>query len=72
MLCYVKGWDVERIKSRLDNSDPTEWWQQFVDNMSPVIKRVVSFCRRIHGNVKQTYIDALFFFRPGIRGATSI
>jgi len=33
----------------IEQADPNKWWQSFVDNMSPVIKRVVAFSRRLPG-----------------------
>jgi len=33
----------------IEQADPSKWWQSFVDNMSPVIKRVVAFSRRLPG-----------------------
>jgi len=35
--------------SQLEQADPNAWWQSFVDNMSPVIKRVVAFSRKLPG-----------------------
>jgi len=35
--------------AQLEQADPNRWWQSFVDNMSPVIKRVVAFSRKLPG-----------------------
>jgi len=35
--------------AQLEKANPNSWWQSFVDNMSPVIKRVVAFSRKLPG-----------------------
>jgi len=35
----------------MENSDPSQWWQPFADNMSPVLQRVVKFCKKIPGTI---------------------
>ena len=31
------------------SSDPSKWWEQFVENMTPVIQRVVKFSKKLPG-----------------------
>jgi len=41
----LQGWEIAQI----EQADPNKWWQTFVDNMSPVIKRLVAFSRKLPG-----------------------
>jgi len=47
--------------SQIEQADPNRWWQAFVDNMSPVIKRVVAFSRKLPGISYYLFIFCCFF-----------
>jgi len=46
--------------SQMSQADPNRWWQTFVDNMSPVIKRVVAFSRKLPGISYYLFIVCFF------------
>ena len=43
--------------AQIEQADPNRWWQSFVDNMSPVIKRVVAFSRKLPGSSYSLFVS---------------
>jgi len=47
--------------AEIEKTDPNRWWQSFVDNMSPVIKRVVAFSRKLPGIIYCIFVYYNYF-----------